>query len=291
MSFDHHYPAPHMMHPYGYPGAGHMFPGGFPHSVLVANDLADTNTREAHENTKITALEAEVSNLRIQNSTLMAKAHRQPRFTDSKEKIHVLTELNDKLELDLDLALKELSLNKRKSDSVEAQLAQALKKNAELEQQVHTHKYEKTNNEKRMSEKRDWAERRLNDEESTVVDLRRQVSSMQAEMIRMKQDNEAKIASYEKEYKAQEGVIANMKLAHRARLAEAEEALRTAAKRARVAPTSNSSAMFNAFDANGDGVMDEEEFAAVYAAMQQKTQHRPYPAPGTKEKRFDYQKA
>ena len=192
-------------------------------------------------------------------------------------------------------------------------LEQALKKNAELEQQVHTHKYEKTNNEKRMSEKRDWAERRLNDEESTVVDLRRQVSSMQAEMIRMKQDNEAKIASYEKEYKAQEGVvtrhsllcsqhvlvrrltfslqIANMKLAHRARLAEAEEALRTAAKRARVAPTSNSSAMFNAFDANGDGVMDEEEFAAVYAAMQQKTQHRPYPAPGTKEKRFDYQKA
>jgi len=34
--------------------------------------------------------------------------------TDSKEKVAVLADLNDKLELDLDLALKELSLNKRK---------------------------------------------------------------------------------------------------------------------------------------------------------------------------------
>ena len=93
-------------------------------------------------------------------------------------------------------------------------------------------------------------------------------------------------------------------------LAEAREAVRTASRRARdAAPNAKASQVFAKFDANGDGVMDEvrvlllflskilylkeqcrvqEEFAAAYAAFA-KPQHRPYPAPGSQESRFDYQ--
>ena len=50
------------------------------------------------------------------------------------------------------------------------------------------------------------------------------------------------------------------------------------------------SEVFHAFDANGDGVMDEAEFAAAFAQFA-KPKHSPFPAPGSPEKRFDYQRS
>lgn len=259
-----------------------------PGTLSVANSVVSANFRQGHDVQKIAALEAEVSNLRIQNSKLLEETQR-PGYTDSSEKINILSELNDKLELDLDLALKELALNKRKADSAEAQLAKVKSRNVTLEQEIAHLTNTTTTNEQRLATKRDWAERRLHEEESTITDLQRQATEAQAEIVRQKRLNQQTKESYDKEYKRQEALIATMKEAHRVQLAEAREAVRTASRRARdAAPNAKASQVFAKFDANGDGVMDEEEFAAAYAAFA-KPQHRPYPAPGSQESRFDYQ--
>jgi hypothetical protein len=257
------------------------------HAPLVGNSLAVYHETQGQESEKILMLEKEISALRIQNSNLMERKQ-QPAGYDAQEKVSVLSELNDKLELDLDLALKELALNKRKADSAEAKLAKVQDRNTVLEAQLAKMTAETTKSEQQLATKRDWAEKRLHQEESTIIDLQRQCREMQAELVRQKQFYEEKLVAYDIDFKRQEGVMANMKEAHKQRLAKAEEALRVSAKRARAAGTT-ASEVFAKFDANGDGVLDEDEFAAAFDTFAPKTQHNPFPPPDSRENRFDYQ--
>merc|ERR1712080_487059 len=84
---------------------------------------------------KMANMEAEILALRQENAQLkeLGGMLRTPELI---EKIEVLPELNDKLELDLDLALKELSINKKKADNATAELAQVQSKNAALESEI-----------------------------------------------------------------------------------------------------------------------------------------------------------
>merc|ERR1719253_685874 len=98
--------------------------------------MANSSALAAHDHRQLAGLEAEVATLRIENAKLKDELGRSAFKSDAKDKIGVLTELNDKLELDLDLALKEVSLVKRKGDVASAELQKAMTRNAHLESEV-----------------------------------------------------------------------------------------------------------------------------------------------------------
>jgi len=260
-------------------------------SSALATTLAEASSLAGHDHRQLAALESQVSALRIQNAKLMEELGRTGRQYDSKGKISVLTELNDKLELDLDLALKELALTKRKADAANTELAKIMSCNITLEAEIANFRQTATQNEHRLEQKRNWAEKRLQEEEIAMRDLKEKVANMDAQLTKEKEMHQRTKDTYAHDFQQQESLMRTMQETHRHRIAELEETVRIAAKRARNPAGAQAAEVFQQFDANGDGIMDQEEFAAAFATFNgpPKTQHRPFPAPGSREGRFDYQ--
>jgi len=158
-----------------------------------------------------------------------------------------------------------------------------------IEKEVSNLRNNHTQAEERSESKRSWAEKRLSQEETTIVDLQNQVKAVESALERQKAEHVRYQEMSVKEFRKQEMVMETMKETYRKRLSESEEGRMAAAARANKSSNQQASAVFKQFDADGDGVMDEAEFAAAFATFN-KPQVRPYPAPGSKEGRFDYQK-
>lgn len=175
------------------------------------------------------------------------------------------------------------------ADAVEAQLIKLQSYTNGLELENARLKASHSKDEQRAAKKRDWAEKRLSEEESTISSLQSQVRALEAAMAAQKAEHSRYAESCDKEFKNQQRVIDTMKETYRKRLAEAEEGRLNAAKQTRALQNAQASDVFKAFDANGDGVMDEAEFAAAFATFN-KPKANPFPDPASGEGRFDYQK-
>ena len=72
-------------------------------------------------------------------------------------------------------------------------------RNAHLESEVAILTQTTTKNEQRLATKRDWAEKRLHEEESTIRELKAQLTKANSELSREKESHQATAEAYAKE--------------------------------------------------------------------------------------------
>jgi len=100
-----------------------------------------------------------------------------------------------------------MNLNASQADGREAQLIQVQAKNNQLEMELaHLHS-SNTKAEQQVASKRDWAEKRLKDEEATIYELQNQVRIANATLVAEREAHEKTKFSYDKELKKQYALV------------------------------------------------------------------------------------